>query len=204
MDKLKCSKCGREKIVSEFSKNNNRKRRYHAYCKICQSVAHKKWRRTKYGVLKCIYNTQREHSKRSDYLPPQYSFEQLKNWALSQPIFHELFNDWRKLNYDKWSKPSCDRLYNNIGYYLSNLQIVTWGDNQNNAYRDMRGGIIKGNKPHKKVIQLTTDGVFIAEFISLHEAERSTNISHSNIAAVCLGRKNHKTAGGFNWKYKNN
>lgn len=36
--------------------------------------------------------------------------------------------------------------------------------------------------------------------ISLEEAEKITGISHSNIVAVCNGRR--KTAGGFIWKYK--
>lgn len=57
------------------------------------------------------------------------------------------------------------------------------------------------NQPIKrKVVQYTTDNVFIQDFNSLGEAQRITNISKQNIYKCCNMRRNH--AGGFIWKYK--
>ena len=53
----------------------------------------------------------------------------------------------------------------------------------------------------KSVCQYNLKGEFIAEFPSLNEAGRATNISSQNIGAVCRGKR--MTAGGFIWKYKN-
>ena len=38
---------------------------------------------------------------------------------------------------------------------------------------------------------------------SIGEAERQTGINHACIIACCKGKKGHKTAGGFHWKYIN-
>lgn len=52
----------------------------------------------------------------------------------------------------------------------------------------------------KEVYQFSKEGDYICSYISIQEAEKTTGISHSNIIAVCSGRR--KTAGGFIWKYK--
>lgn len=54
----------------------------------------------------------------------------------------------------------------------------------------------------KPVCQYSTDGTFIAEYVSAAEAGRITNIESSNIRNCCRGRKDYKRAGGFIWKYK--
>lgn len=60
------------------------------------------------------------------------------------------------------------------------------------------------NYPKEKVslpvLQFTKDGNFLKEYLSIIEAGRLTNISHSNICQVCKG--NRKTAGNYIWKYK--
>ena len=54
------------------------------------------------------------------------------------------------------------------------------------------------NPNAKAVIQLSLDGEFIAEYESAMEAERETGIK--DVHAAC--RNERKTAGGYNWKYK--
>ena len=56
------------------------------------------------------------------------------------------------------------------------------------------------NRPSKLVLQFSKDGELIAEYSSIHEAERHTGLSASNICNCCKG--NRKSAGGFIWKYK--
>ena len=54
----------------------------------------------------------------------------------------------------------------------------------------------------KKVIQYDLNGNIITEFISVKEASMQTGIDKSCIANCCRGIKNHATAGGFIWRYK--
>ena len=63
----------------------------------------------------------------------------------------------------------------------------------------------KLSKTHDKrkipVSQYTIEGVFIASYESIHEAQRLTNIDKNTISRCCRGIQ--KTAGGFKWTYKN-
>ena len=54
----------------------------------------------------------------------------------------------------------------------------------------------------KAVCQYTTDGTFVAEYVSAAEAGRITNIESSNIRNCCRGYNGYKRAGGFVWRYK--
>ena len=51
------------------------------------------------------------------------------------------------------------------------------------------------------VSQYTIEGVFIASYESIHEAQRLTNIDKKTISRCCRGIQ--KTAGGFKWAFKN-
>ncbi len=50
----------------------------------------------------------------------------------------------------------------------------------------------------KRVIQKTKSGETVAEFISVNEATRKTNIRH--IHEVCIGKRT--SAGGYTWEFK--
>lgn len=52
----------------------------------------------------------------------------------------------------------------------------------------------------KRIYQFSKEKEYICSYNSIQEAEKTTGISHSNIVAVCNGRR--KTAGGFIWKYE--
>lgn len=54
----------------------------------------------------------------------------------------------------------------------------------------------------RKVIQLSKDGQFIAEYESIHEAERQTGVSFKHISQCCLHMYGRKSAGGYIWRYK--
>ena len=60
---------------------------------------------------------------------------------------------------------------------------------------------IRENNPSKKpVLQFSKDGIFIAEYSSIGEAERLTGCYHQHISKCCKGKL--KSTGGFIWKYK--
>ena len=50
------------------------------------------------------------------------------------------------------------------------------------------------------ILQFSKDGELIAEYSSIHEAERHTGCNHGNICNCCKGK--YKSTGGFIWKYK--
>lgn len=54
----------------------------------------------------------------------------------------------------------------------------------------------------KKVQQFTIDGEFVAEYDSIRDAARKTNINRTGIKRCCEGDKWYKKSGGFVWKYK--
>jgi predicted GIY-YIG superfamily endonuclease len=55
----------------------------------------------------------------------------------------------------------------------------------------------------KKVLQIDSEGKIIAEYIGVRIAGKETGIDHRSISAVAAGSKIRKTAGGYQWKYKN-
>lgn len=63
----------------------------------------------------------------------------------------------------------------------------------------LRNKLTKG----KAVNQYTIDGIFVAQYPTLREAERATGIDNSWISGCCRGKYGYKTAGGYVWKYAN-
>ena len=168
-------------------------------CRSCSSLRAKEYYRTKEGLITKIYGTQRGHSRTRSHDMPDYSLIELREWALAQPIFHELFDNWVSSNYHGDLRPSFDRGDDYQGYSLDRLEIMTWEENRLKAYSDMRGGV--NNKNSKAVIQMTLDGEFIAEHHSSRHAWRVTKVFHQNISACCTGKA--KSAGGYAWRFSN-
>lgn len=56
-------------------------------------------------------------------------------------------------------------------------------------------------KHERSVVQMTLDGVQIAEFRSAMQASKTTDISRASIYNCCIGKK-IKQLGGYKWRYK--
>jgi len=186
-----CSFCGEKKSFECFSKNSNQ-------CKSCRCAYAKERAKTKDGIVTASYSAHRVRSKKRLRTPvPKYTNKELNEWAFSQPIFHELYDKWVKSGHDKYLKPSFDRLDEHKGYSISNLQIVTWRENLDNAATNRRDG--KNNKYNQRVKQYDLSGVEVGDYHSVTDAYRKTGVNRQNIQKVCYGERN--TAGGFYWKY---
>ena len=59
---------------------------------------------------------------------------------------------------------------------------------------------ISQSKGVNGILQFSKNGEFIAEYPSIHEAERQTGCNNSHICECCKGER--KSAGGFIWRYK--
>lgn len=83
--------------------------------------------------------------------------------------------------------------------YLNRGVDMGWCDYSREKDAERRGQTPTEEKKHR-VVQLSKEGVFIAEWESLTEASKNTIAKLANISSVCKGRG--KTAGGFKWMYK--
>lgn len=157
-----------------------------------------KYKRSKKGLLGRIYADQRMICRKKDRNLPTYTLEELREWAYSQHKFHTLYDNWKRLDYQKKYRPSCDRIDDTISYTMANIQLMTWGENEAKARADIKSGKLKQRQ--KAVKQYTIDGEFLAEYHAILEATRQTNVHRNTIVWVCEGKR--KTAGGFTWRYK--
>lgn len=194
----RCTKCRQLKKEKLFYKNKNYKSGYHIYCKECSDYDTKKYNRTKKGYVSFTYHNQKNSSKTRNHPLPNYSQEELKQWLFSQKKFHRLFKEWKVSEYDRYVKPSIDRIDDNKPYTLDNIQLMTWKDNEHKAKEDMKNGILIQNK-QTPVIQMNMKGKQLKVFHSQGEASRQTGIRQSYISRVCLGQRNHTN--GYKWKF---
>lgn len=90
---------------------------------------------------------------------------------------------------------------------VENLEWVTPKENIQHAYKILNykgsrfGKFGKNNDNTKRILQIKNNNI-INQFWGLKEAQKQTGVHYTNIAACC--RKERKTAGGYQWKYKNN
>lgn len=88
---------------------------------------------------------------------------------------------------------------------LENLEWCTQSENMIHSYKilgqtkSMLGKTGKLNPFSISIIQIK-NGINIAEFPGISEAARITKISSGTICECCKGKR--KTAGGYQWKYK--
>lgn len=79
----------------------------------------------------------------------------------------------------------CSSFYNN-----------NYGNRSNLASKSLRNN----KRQSKPILQITLDGIVVAEYPSAKEAKRQTGIH--NITSACNHVLRHKTAGGYIWKWK--
>jgi len=183
----KCSRCTETKLIF---------RKHSTVCRECMNADKKARRQTKEGVVVSIYDGQKGSSKKRNHRPPEYTLEELSEWLYSQKLFHELYSEWTNSGHKRRLKPSVDRKHDDIHYCMSNIQLMTWGENESKAHLDHREGrLIYDQQP---VQQLQLDGTVIEDFISQSEASRVTGIPQANIWKVLEGQRH--SAGGFKWR----
>lgn len=145
------------------------------------------YKRSKRGLVANILADQRTNSKRRGHIPPSYSLNQLLQWADEQAKFHGLHALWVESNYDRWERPSFNRLDNTKPYSLGNIEIIT-------AYHNL-----KLEKLNPKPVR-RSDG---KQYVSILAAERENGYPEgkSKISLVCRGkRKSYKS---FTWEFVN-
>lgn len=159
-----------------------------------ERLSRRKYEFSKNGLIDSIYQTQKKSAMERHHTPPDYTLDDLRDWAFNQEIFHELYSSWVDSAYYTWFRPSFDRIDNNKSYSLDNLQIVTWLENHKNGVATTK------KKLSIPVIAIDEIGR-IYKFESLMEASIKTGINRCTIIHALKGRQ--KKAGGFKWEYQN-
>ena len=159
------------------------------------------WKKTTKGLICDIYCSQKSHSMERKYDLPDYTMEQLYVFMTTDVNFKNLFKQWELSNFNKWKRPSIDRLDDYKPYTLCNIRLVTWKENHKKGCVDKINGI--NNKQNMSVYKYDKSMNLIKEYYSMAEASRdmvgnSRWVTH--ISEVC--RNKRKTANGFKWRYK--
>ena len=151
------------------------------------------YRKTKMGKAVGLYDNQVGNSKKRGMPPPTYTKDELIEWLYSQELFHTLYDNWKRLDYQTRYAPSVDRKDDLIGYTMSNIQLMTFTENQ---FKSTRGG-----RPKRGIIQYSLDGELLNTYTTVAEAACYSQVNRPNIIAVCKGLRNK--AGGYRWAYTN-
>ena len=179
-----CPKCKKYKNLKSFGLDSRAKDKLKCWCLSCEALQKKAIP----TFISNLYGAQKYSSKVRGYESPSYSKEWFSNWLLNETKFYSLYNNWEKSGYLKDLTPSVDRLKDSIGYTKSNIQLVTWKENNSKSHE----------KQKKKINQYSKDGIFIASYNSLAEASQATGAKRNCISSAASGR--YKTSGGFIWK----
>ena len=203
----RCVRCGKVKPISEFYKHKKMADGYRNICKDCinkqtrEKKGWLKWDKTEKRVIRAIYKVEVRSSKQRNMPLPAYTRQELKEW-LYKHNFKELYDKWVDSGYNKYLKPSVDRLNDFKPYTFSNIRLVTWKDNLLHQTNNRRNHIGKeGGKKRKIVRQYSLDRKLLAVYPSIHAAARAINGSFENIRRTC--KKDSLSAYGYKWKCSN-
>ena len=198
MENKTCKICHKLKSLEKFNKNPLAADGYYYVCKECGILKGKLYRQSKKGLIAGIFSSQKASSRHRGHTQPTYTKKELVDWCYSQPKFHLLYDNWKRLDYQTEYTPSIDRKDDYIGYTMSNIQIVTWGDNRVKSWQDRKSG--RNNKAGKVVNQYNLDMKLLNTYHSARQAERQTGIAQASIGRCCKGVS--KTAGKFIWQFE--
>ena len=202
---IKCPDC----LDNRTIRKDSFKRLLTTCCKSCtikrrptlpteEKVTNQDIYRTKEGRIKNLYYSQSRRCKDKGWEQPEYTSEELINWVMHQKEYHELHDKWVKSNYSKEFSPSIDRIDDYKTYSLSNIQLMSWKENNAKGNHSQKNGL--NNKSSIAVDQLDLDGNFIKRHFSMKEAQRDTGVFSTNISKVCDDSIPIYTAGGYKWR----
>lgn len=148
------------------------------------------------GVIRVIYKTQKRNQKLRGFGEMTYSKDELSNW-LYDNNFKELFDLWVAQGNKKNLKPSVDRIDDLNGYSLSNIKLMTWMENKQHQYRDIRSGTGTSGKRCKPLLKLDENMNAVCEYVSYNSAARDIGYSIEHQI-----KRSVKCRNGFYWQYK--
>lgn len=158
--------------------------------------------RTKEKLIRDIYNNQKSNSINRGHRSPEYTLEELTEWLMSQTLFHTLYSEWKNSGQEKRLIPSVDRKCDDVHYCMSNIQLMTFGENEDKY----KAGKLLNGKGDCKAVECYDgeSGEWLATYHSQAEAARCTDVSQSSIAKQLNIGTTGKRKLKYIWKYKEN
>jgi hypothetical protein len=120
---------------------------------------------------------------------------------MAQNRFHELYDIWASNGYDRTLAPSVDRVDDSKGYTYGNIRLVTWAENDAQAHKDCKIGLLNMGNKSIQVKQYTLQGEYIKTFPTVRNAARELERDcHKEILMCCRGKR--KQTHGYKWQFK--
>lgn len=173
--------------------NNERQKRYYHRHKNDPIWKEKYCHKNRLKNINYLITTMYHHLKnrakiKSFYYP---SKEEFKNFAINNKQLRNIHTKWIGQGKRYGDMPSVDRIDNNKGYYLNNIQFITHSDNVSKGNKETKTG--KTHKPSnfKKVI--LKKGKTVKIFNSGKEACDFLNIDRTRVSNAI--KKQHKLCG---------
>lgn len=161
-----CGFCNKFHKKTEFKDDQSKYDKLNSVCNSCLI----KYLRTKDTLIRRMYNRQVHSSKERNHCKPSYTFEWYKEWCMKQELFHRLYDNWVKNNYNKKYTPSGDRIDSRKPYTKNNIQLMTWDENDKKGKMELR----------KKVYRYNLNGKLIKVYNSKDSIKKELKISHIN------------------------
>lgn len=141
----------------------------------------KRFRKTPKGVLTNIYSKQVERSRNKSMPLPSYTLKEFHAKYLDDAKYLRIFNEWVKSGYNKYKKPSFDRIDCMKPYSFDNIQVMTWEENR---YKQrMEASRIRATQ--LKATNIVTNEETIYKSVS--DAVRKTGFTQGCISACLNG-----------------
>ena len=146
--------------------------------------------------------------------PKMWKDIQESNWNTDwiHTVFNTFYNKEDALNYESFLIDMFDAIengynsstYSSYGFTEETKKKIAeahTGKHFTEEHKNKLSEAMTGNhnRPQTPVLQFSKDGELIAEYPSLHEAERNTGCNIGHICDCCKGKR--KTCGGYIWMY---
>lgn len=125
--KKKCSQCKEVKPFEHFGKNKQGRHGLRADCKNCAKEHRRKPEVYSRSMFIYMHQRCRNNPRYSDYAP-NFTWSEFQDW-LATSSYAALYQEWRGRGYPRSHSPTLDRINNQAGYTLDNMQVITFRDN---------------------------------------------------------------------------
>lgn len=159
---------------------------------------HKNLKNDKYYVGATTLNPKERWNNGKGYKKQPKMWNDIQNSDWNKDWVHGILGKFidknEALKYEAFLIAMLDSVKN--GY---NTSLYGSGDFKHHKHSEESKNKMSKNRPSKPVLQFSKTGEFIAEYLSINEAERQTGCNHGHICNCCKGKL--KSTGGYIWKY---